>query len=79
MNVDFYNHGGNIDNEARELGVQPKNIIDASASIVPFKLPKKLSDNLIKTIKNGSIRSYPDRSFLKSKVLFQNGIILTLQ
>ena len=67
MNVDFYNHGGNIDNEARELGVQPKNIIDASASIVPFKLPKKLSDNLIKTIKNGSIRSYPDRSFFEVK------------
>ena len=65
MNVDFDDHGGNIEKVARELGVHTKDIIDASASIVPFKLPKKLSNNLIQSIKNGSIRSYPDRSYLE--------------
>jgi len=55
MKTDFDIHGGNIDKEARELGLCPKNIIDASASIVPFKIPKKLNNYLIKSIKNESI------------------------
>ena len=67
MKLDFEDHGGNLEKEARELGLQEKNIIDASASIVPFKLPKKLSNNLIQTINNGSIRSYPDRSYFDVK------------
>ena len=63
MNINFENHGGNIEKEARKLGLSTENIIDASASIVPFKLPKKLNNYLINSIKNRSIRSYPDRSY----------------
>ena len=44
MKIDFDSHGGNIEKEARELGLYTENIIDASASIVPFKLPKKLNN-----------------------------------
>jgi len=67
MKVDFDNHGGNIEKEARKLGLSTDNIIDASASLVPFKLPKKLNNYLINSIKNGSIRFYPDRSYFELK------------
>ncbi len=63
MKIDFDIHGGNIEKEARKLGISIDKIIDASASIVPFKLPQKLKNYLIKSIKNGSIKSYPDRSY----------------
>ena len=79
MKLDFDSHGGNIEKEARKLGLDTKNLIDASASIVPFKLPKKLNNCLINSIRNGSIKSYPDRSYFKSKILLRNGIILSLQ
>ena len=52
MKIEFDNHGGNIEKESRKLGLSTKNIIDASASIVPFKLPKKLTDYLVHSIKN---------------------------
>ena len=67
MKVDFDIHGGNIEKEARNLGLSTDKIIDASASIVPFKLPKKLNNYLIKSINNGSIKSYPDRSYFEVK------------
>ena len=67
MKIDFDSHGGNIEKEARELDIVKEDIIDASASIVPFKLPKKLKDCLINTINNGSIKSYPDRTFFEVK------------
>ncbi len=53
-------HGGNIIEEARHRGIRPDEILDASASIVPFKQPKALNDSLIKLIHNNSIRNYPD-------------------
>ena len=67
MKIDFDIHGGNIEKESRKLGLSTKKIIDASASIVPFKLPKKLKNYLTKSIKNGSIKSYPDRSYFEVK------------
>ena len=67
MNINFNDHGGNIENEARKLGLKKEQIIDASASIIPFKLPKKLSNCLIDSIKNGSIKFYPDRSYFEFK------------
>ncbi len=67
MRIDSDSHGGNIEKEARKLGLKTEKIIDASASIVPFKLPKKVTNNLINTIKNRSIRFYPDRSFFEVK------------
>ena len=60
-------HGGNIEKEAQKVRTIYRNIIDASASIVPFKLPKKLNNYLINSINNGSIRSYPDRSYFEVK------------
>ena len=63
MKIDFDIHGGNIEKEARNLGLSKDKIIDASASIVPFKLPIKLTNNLINSIKNESIKFYPDRSY----------------
>lgn len=59
----FYSHGGNIEEEARKLNIDSKGIIDASASIIPFKLPTKLTACLFKTIKDSSIKFYPDRSY----------------
>ena len=44
MKIEFDIHGGNIEKEARNLGLSTSQIIDASASIVPFKLPKKLNN-----------------------------------
>ncbi len=67
MKIDFDIHGGNIEKEARKLGLSADKIIDASASIVPFKLPKKLNKYLVNTINNGSIRFYPDRSYFEVK------------
>ena len=67
MKIDFDIHGGNIEKEARKLGLSTDKIIDASASIVPFKLPKKLNNYLINSINNGSIKSYPDRSYFEVK------------
>ncbi len=67
MKIDFDTHGGNIEKEARKLGLSTEKIIDASASIVPFKLPQKLKNYLINSINNGSIKSYPDRSYFEVK------------
>ena len=67
MTIEFESHGGNIEKKARELGLDKKNIIDASASIVPFKLPKKLTTYLVNSIKNGSIKFYPDRTYFEVK------------
>ena len=67
MKIYFESHGGNIEKEARELGLSTENIIDASASIVPFKLPKKIRSYLVNSIKNGSIKFYPDRSYFDIK------------
>ncbi len=65
MKINFDCHGGNIETEARKLGILTDNIIDASASIVPFRLPKKLSNYLINSINNESIKFYPDRSYFE--------------
>ena len=65
MEIDFDIHGGNVEIEARKSGFSTDNIIDASASIVPFKLPSKLTNHLINTINNGSIKFYPDRSYFE--------------
>ena len=35
--LSFESHGGNIEKESRKLGIKTEKIIDASASIVPFK------------------------------------------
>ena len=67
MKIDFDNHGGNIEKEARNLGLSTESIIDASASIVPFKLPNKLNKYLVNSITSRSLKSYPDRSYFDVK------------
>ncbi len=67
MKLEIDSHGGNIETEARILNLGTETIIDASASIVPFKLPRKLTNYLANSIHNGSIKFYPDRSHYEMK------------
>ncbi len=55
-------HGGNIYEEARRLGVISKSVLDASASLVPFPLPKTLQKCLQNALATNCLRNYPDRS-----------------
>ena len=63
MKSNYLIHGGNILEESLRLGISSNNILDASASLVPFKLPKKIKKGLIKEISNNSLRSYPDTNY----------------
>ena len=65
-NLDF-KHGGNIYHFAEKFNLSISDIIDASASIVPFSIPEFLKDELCIEIKNESFRYYPERSFNKLK------------
>ncbi len=65
MRKDLSQHGGNITEEARRLGFDENELIDASASIVPFSLPKQLYLHLIEKLKHKKIRNYPDRNHTK--------------
>ncbi len=53
-------HGGNVSEEARRLGVKESQLLDASASLVPFPPPKKLHHCLRKALVDKSLRNYPD-------------------
>lgn len=55
-------HGGNLEQEARRLGVDINSIIDASASLTPFPLPPYLRHTLIQSLHSEQIRFYPDRN-----------------
>ncbi len=65
-NLDF-NHGGNIYCFAEKFNYSLSDIIDASASIVPFSIPDFLKDELFIEIKNESFRYYPERNLNKLK------------
>ena len=54
------NHGGNILTLAKKLNLLPSQIIDSSASLVPFKPPKVLLDSLTSEIKTLGFRYYPE-------------------
>ena len=56
-----FNHGGNVYAKAKQLNLLPSEIIDSSASLVPFTPPKILLDSLNSEIKNLGFRFYPDR------------------
>jgi len=60
-NLDF-KHGGNIHNFADKFNLSLSDIIDASASIVPFSIPNFLKNELCIQIKNESFRYYPERN-----------------
>ncbi len=65
-NLDF-KHGGNIYYFAEKFNYSLSDIIDASASIVPFVIPAFLKDELCIAIKNESFRYYPERNLNKLK------------
>ncbi len=57
-------HGGNRRAEALRLGLRPGQLLDASASLVPFGPPWRLRAQLLGQLLVGdSLRDYPDRSY----------------
>jgi len=60
MQISNLKHGGNIYENAKKLNLQPSEIIDASASLVPFDPPQILIDSLNKEIRNLGFRYYPE-------------------
>ena len=51
-------HGGNLEATARRLGCRPDQILDASASLAPFALPREAR----RALRQVDLRAYPDRS-----------------
>jgi histidinol-phosphate/aromatic aminotransferase/cobyric acid decarboxylase-like protein len=57
-------HGGNRFAMAQQLGCRPEQLLDASASLVPFGPPWYLRLHLLARLARGSaLRDYPDRSY----------------
>ena len=56
------NHGGNVFAIAKKLNLLPSEIIDSSASLVPFPPPKVIIDSLNSEINNFGFRYYPERN-----------------
>jgi len=56
-----FEHGGNVFAQAKKLNLSPLDIIDSSASLVPFAPPKKLIHSLNNEIKTLGFRFYPER------------------
>ena len=54
-------HGGNLIQEAEQLGWPAHRLLDASASLVPFQPPRQLRQALAQAIRGGALRDYPDR------------------
>ena len=62
MPISNFKHGGNIYENAKKLNLLPSEIIDASASLVPFDPPQILIDSLSEGIKKLGFRYYPERN-----------------
>ena len=62
-------HGGNLSDEARRLGLDPWRLLDASASLVPFKPPRVLNRALAQGIRGAALRDYPDRQQWELRVV----------
>lgn len=75
-------HGGNRSAEARRLGLRPDQLLDASASLVPFGPPWRLRAQLLRQLLRGdslsgdSLRDYPDRGYreLRSGLAAMHGL-----
>ena len=57
------NHGGNFFAEARKNNLNKSNIIDASASLVPFYPKKIFFKSIFSDILDENFKYYPDRDF----------------
>ena len=62
MQISNLKHGGNVYANAKKLNLVPSEIIDSSASLVPFAPPQILIDSLNEEIKNLGFRYYPERN-----------------
>ncbi|MBO8229369.1 threonine-phosphate decarboxylase [Prochlorococcus marinus str. MU1404] len=62
MKILNFKHGGNVYANSKKLNLLPSEIIDASASLVPFDPPKILIDSLNEEIKKLGFRYYPERN-----------------
>ena len=62
MQISNLKHGGNVYENAKKLNLLPSEIIDASASLVPFDTPQILIESLNSEIKNLGFRYYPERN-----------------
>ena len=62
-----FKHGGNINYFAEKFNLSISDIIDASASIVPFSIPDFLKEELFIAIKNESFKYYPEINLNKLK------------
>ncbi len=60
INSYYPTHGGNLNEEAQRLGIQIDQLLDASASVVPFAPPRALHRCLSKLLTNNYLRHYPD-------------------
>ena len=69
-------HGGNLSQEARRLGMPPSQVLDASASLVPFRPPRALRRALAAAIQGQALRDYPDRAQtdLRSAIASWHGV-----
>ncbi len=61
MNSFISTHGGNLNYEAERLGCKVDQLLDASASLVPFDLNRSLKKCLIRALHGSALRNYPDR------------------
>jgi len=52
-------HGGNLAATAARLGCRPDQLLDASASLVPFRPPARL----LRALRPDALRPYPDREY----------------
>ena len=62
MQTSNLKHGGNVYEIAKKLNLLPSEIIDASASLVPFDPPQILIDSINAEVKNLGFRYYPERN-----------------
>ncbi|MDC3121706.1 aminotransferase class I/II-fold pyridoxal phosphate-dependent enzyme [Prochlorococcus sp. AH-716-J21] len=62
MQISNLKHGGNVYANAKKLNLLPSEIIDASASLIPFDPPQILIDSLNEEISNLGFRYYPERN-----------------
>ena len=69
-------HGGNLEAAAARLGCRPRQILDASASLVPFGPAPGLRLQLLQAAWGLPLRSYPDRAYsrLRSAIAAGHGL-----
>jgi histidinol-phosphate/aromatic aminotransferase/cobyric acid decarboxylase-like protein len=70
-------HGGNRQAVARRLGCRPAQLLDASASLVPFGPPPALVRRLRRGLAGSALRDYPDRGYhdLRAALASHHGLV----